>query len=688
MAVPSPDEIWRDFDVDGQPHEPIKEEIRRYLNYVEGIAASNGMKTYPNKAVMDADTTQEDGQAALLYADPVAANNYPTVWIYNDATNVWVQGVDRITSVKATADAAYAVTAPLDAATDVLAGDILKILTGLDIGSLSFRIGNSPVYNWAIVNQADGVVFGGRRDGDIELMSMRIRITDSIYPFALTNTQDELIAAIGPDGYPVGGLTPDQTTDVEALIADAGAGLDPASRPVYLDNGALYETGPEGNVLIMDPSPYDFSGSVQRTGEPVLTTINRPFMVSTGTPVLVDRALGLAVPNAPEYLLIVPTIGQSNSVGVRGTPLTPGLTNPYPDKILKAIGLDVRLGLSADGVTDPLLDPATITNFDPLISMQGVAGAAFGVTICEGTGPGMLEPLDERMGITPRCVFFTVGRSGAAYIFLRKTKPAYTNTLAAVTKMAALARARGWVPIVPFILVAHGEADGASPTYLADLVQWQSDYNTDLKAITGQTGNIPFIMNQPSSFQNNDFLSLLAMNEAAATYPDRFAVAGPNYPLLSFYDADLLHFTGPGHHKLGKDYLARAALHQVFGNGWKGLRPKPGVAPTWDGTTLTVPFDIPTAPLVLDTTAVTNPGNYGFTALDDSGALPVSTVALADSGTKVAVTFGRAATTNRKLRYALTGYGVPRIAGNQPRGNLRDSTPTTPNWCVHSEIAF
>jgi hypothetical protein len=104
MAIPTIDDVWRDFDVDGTPHEPVKEEIRRVLNFVQSIATTDGMKTYPTKAAMDADTTQPDGQAALLYADPTDANNYPTVWIWNDASNVWVQGVDRISSLKTTQD--------------------------------------------------------------------------------------------------------------------------------------------------------------------------------------------------------------------------------------------------------------------------------------------------------------------------------------------------------------------------------------------------------------------------------------------------------------------------------------------------------------------------------------------------------------------------------------------------------
>lgn len=100
MPIPTVDQIWADFNLDGSVHEPAKQDIRRYQRYVEAIATANGMKTYPNKAAMDADTTQPDGKPALLYADPVDANNYPTVWIWDDGGNQWIDGVDRIEPIR------------------------------------------------------------------------------------------------------------------------------------------------------------------------------------------------------------------------------------------------------------------------------------------------------------------------------------------------------------------------------------------------------------------------------------------------------------------------------------------------------------------------------------------------------------------------------------------------------------
>lgn len=101
MAIQTVDEIWADYNLDGSVKEPFKLQIRLNLNALWAIASATGMETYPNKAVMDADTTQSDGQPALLWADPVETNNYPTVWVWNDALNQWLAGVDRISALGA-----------------------------------------------------------------------------------------------------------------------------------------------------------------------------------------------------------------------------------------------------------------------------------------------------------------------------------------------------------------------------------------------------------------------------------------------------------------------------------------------------------------------------------------------------------------------------------------------------------
>lgn len=696
MAIPTVDEVYADFNVDGSVKEPAKQDIRRLLRFIQTLAeaAGVGSKRYATKAAMDADLSQPDGTLGLIYADPVDANNFPTLWYWNDAGNVWVMGVDRVTAIKAVADAAMAIAGPLDAATNVLTGNILEIINGLDVFGMKFRQGGSPVYECAFVNSKNGVFLAIRKDGFFELLGLKFDFTTSPYPIAILNANMKMLAGIGPDGYPVGGLNPQQTAEVQAMVDEGGANDPSQLSPVYLGtDDKIYEVGPAGPSLVLGlTAPEKFVHRADKRAGRIYSITNRPYVSSVETAVAIHRAMGLTIPCAAEALMIVPVIGQSLSVGVLGTPLTLGLTNPHPDYILKVAGLDVRLGLMSDGVADDILNPATITDFDPLVSMSGVAGPVLGLTVSEGMGPGIVSSCYDNMnGFMPRCLFFNVGRSGIGYSGLKKGTNAYANLVAAVTKIASVARAKGYVPYVPGVVLVHGETDAASATYYADLLQWQTDIDTDMRPLLGPAGvgqarTIPFVMNMHSSFLAGQIQAVLAQGKAMDDFPTRFTVACPNYQLKPYY-VDGVHYNGQGYHTLGRDYLAKALMKQAFGGGWTPLWPIKA-ALTWTGTTLTIPFKIPEGAVSIDTSIVTDPGNLGYTALDGAGALPISSSALVSGGTAVQFSFGRAVSTAPKIRYGLVGYAAtPRVDNyaTMPRGVLRDSGG---NWLPHHEVQF
>jgi hypothetical protein len=102
MAIPTNDEIWADYKPDGSVNEPLLQNIRRKMNFIEALAAAAGVggKPYPTKAAMDADLSQPDGKIGLVYADPVDTNNFPTLFYWNDAGNVWIKGTDRVGNIQ------------------------------------------------------------------------------------------------------------------------------------------------------------------------------------------------------------------------------------------------------------------------------------------------------------------------------------------------------------------------------------------------------------------------------------------------------------------------------------------------------------------------------------------------------------------------------------------------------------
>jgi hypothetical protein len=153
--------------------------------------------------------------------------------------------------------------------------------------------------------------------------------------------------------------------------------------------------------------------------------------------------------------------------------------------------------------------------------------------------------------------------------------------------------------------------------------------------------------------------------------------------------ADGIHLTNASYRWLW-EYYAKAYKKVILdGETWTPLKP---AWSTRAGTVVTVGFDVPVPPLVLDTNAVADPGWYGFEFHDDSGSPPVIVaVALAGPDTVEVTLSAEPSGSNERLRYAYTGipgnWGGP-LTG--PRGNLRDSDPepslfgnTLYNWCVH-----
>jgi hypothetical protein len=304
------------------------------------------------------------------------------------------------------------------------------------------------------------------------------------------------------------------------------------------------------------------------------------------------------------------------------------------------------------------------------------------------------------------------GRSGNGYWCLRKggcdwwpgggyVKP-FDDGMMEIADGLALAKAAGKSYVVRAVTAVHGEhdhygkeayfplpgTDGKSTIvdYGHGLEEWQRDYESGAKAITGQTLPVPLLISQYSHW-NDRPTTKIAYEQLAAHVRSKgkVVVIGPTYMLP--YTSTCLHFTGEGERHLG-EYFAKAYARIVLeGKTWEPLRP---VAITRQGNVITAKFLVPKPPLVLDTQKVSNPGNYGFEVVDDSGATPtITSVAIAGPDT-VQITLSAAkAGPNTRLRYAYT-FGGCGGSGTMARGNLRDSDDTPSqngydlsNWSVH-----
>lgn len=317
------------------------------------------------------------------------------------------------------------------------------------------------------------------------------------------------------------------------------------------------------------------------------------------------------------------------------------------------------------------------------------------------------------------------GRSGNTYWCLKKNPCAYlanqgylmpfVEAMMQVTSAKALAAAAGKTYVVRAVTAIHGGSDhydrenelatlvmkndgtGLVGDYTEALIEWQHDYETSVQAITGQTEPVPLFVSQFGSW-TDIATSKIPVRQLAAHVkaPGKVVVVTPNYPFVHY--SDCLHYTNYSQRRLGA-YFAKAYQRTVIeGVPFEPLRP---ISVIRTGATVTVKFLVPVPPMVIDTTRVTDPGNYGFTYADSTGSASIASVALAGPDA-VTVTLSNAPTgANRKLRYALNAP-VPAacpgpVAG--ARGNLRDSDATVAyhtdangqpyelhNWAVHFEV--
>lgn len=292
------------------------------------------------------------------------------------------------------------------------------------------------------------------------------------------------------------------------------------------------------------------------------------------------------------------------------------------------------------------------------------------------------------------------GQSGQTVNGLSKGSANYTNLMAHVTNGLARAVALGKTYKVLGVLWSQGEADAqvgtSASTYRAQLAQLITDLNTDIKAATGQADDVHLIGYQFSSWKvygGATWAIPLALLAEANSNP-LFHIVGPNYHMP--HATDLVHLTGPSSKRLGA-YYGRA-LKRVAVNGGEPPLLQP-VAAHRSGAVAVLRFDVPVAPLVLDTTTVTAATNSGFELVDSGGSpLTLSSVALLGDN-RVKLTAAATIPAGAKVRYAATGTGTTGPVDG-PRGNLRDSAGDREmldpdrvawplhNWCCHFEYAL
>jgi hypothetical protein len=279
-----------------------------------------------------------------------------------------------------------------------------------------------------------------------------------------------------------------------------------------------------------------------------------------------------------------------------------------------------------------------------------------------------------------RTAHTAVGQDGQPMSGIKKGGgvASYAGSIAEATKLRALLAAAGYDYRVAAVLLTHGESDLGSSTYGADVLQLQADYETDLKAITGQAGTIPLIATQPSAgypqpgVGNTSNIPDVLLSTYLAN-PSRVILAGSKIG-LSYWSGDY-HIDAAGSRDLGYMYADAVAPIIAGGTAFSPLYP---VSATRSGSVVTVTLNRSAS---FDTTlwGSTHASAYsgawangkGFEAVDGGGS-PIAISSVSIVGAVVTITCASAPTT---ISNALYGDGT----GTIRRTQVRDASG---NWLV------
>ncbi len=402
-------------------------------------------------------------------------------------------------------------------------------------------------------------------------------------------------------------------------------------------------------------------------------------VVDAGNDSAIDAGPDAPPPFEPAYFALnhVLSTGQSLSVGSQGTPIL-STTQPFENVMFVT-------GVRAGG--------AGLTSFVPLVE-TGVETMSAGMSSLitdlarSEALKGLPAPKNDH-----RLLVSCHGIGGTAYVGLKKGTVAYQNGMAQVAAGMALAKAASLTYVVRAVTNVHGESDhvAMNAAYEQDLVDWQKDYETDVKAATGQTEPIPMFHTQMSSWTKyGQATSAIpqAQLDASTKSAGKIVMVGPKYFLA--YVADGVHLSSQGYRHMG-EYYAKAYRRVVLeGKAWEPVRPK---TVSLAGDTVRVVFHVPAPPLAFDTTLVAAAVNQGFEYTDDSGAPPaIASVTLdGPDAVKIKLAAAPSAAAKKRIRYAFTGVaGATGGPTTGARGNLRDSDATPSrngsplwNWAVH-----
>lgn len=292
---------------------------------------------------------------------------------------------------------------------------------------------------------------------------------------------------------------------------------------------------------------------------------------------------------------------------------------------------------------------------------------------------GMAESLTQQLGADTVICTFPGGQGATALAQLSKGTAPYNRFIDDIAKACRLAQKgdckRFYVPAVCFLQGESDIADYPDTDYSQLLLQFKEDINRDIKAITHQTEDVRIITYQANALARGDRFQPLSYDCPETRVPQTFInlllndtlfwASGPTYPYSVV--REVVHIDGASQKQMG--YMEALSALSILRHQQRitGLLPT-AVEPT--DSSITVRFNVPSPPLVLDTLQVAKAENYGFSIITPDNRDIATAITLDSSTVNI---YCSESPIGCKVRYAVNGEHMK--SGNQhgPRGNLRDS---------------
>ncbi|GKI52269.1 hypothetical protein AAHX31_07575 [Klebsiella pneumoniae] len=367
------------------------------------------------------------------------------------------------------------------------------------------------------------------------------------------------------------------------------------------------------------------------------------------------------------FLIHLIITGQSLAAGGSTQTQSPVTTTAQADYGILAFETGPKVDFKYDTLNESLLEA--------VIPCRENAGTRPGQ---ESPSSGMAFKIHDLTGHT--VLVSDACSSGTAIADISSGSATFTGATKMIQSAVAMAEKLG-MQYVPVMVLIHGNQNAAAGTsisnYRAAMETLRAQYESVINAATGESQSLHMFVGQLSNI-------IPYGGTAGTTKTNNIGIAqyqeARDNALIHLASAQYARPYSDGEHLTSAGYRTEGEVIGAVVGGWLNDNTKSSLVPiesgvVQSGTTITIPVAGCVGDLVIDTSRVSDPGNYGFVL---TGAT-IASVAVSGSGSAAKIVITKTdSTTATAISYASQG-----IAGQNPgpvtgsRGCIRDSQTGT-----------